>query len=155
MKRLAAQLMAKVSALTPDTLWGEIALILTDHPGMIEIHEACMGKSHTTDVLTLRYDPVPGETSSEVNVELIINVQRAMDMGQQSCPGRKTRVPWGECREFALYIAHGCDHLTGADDGDRHGRERMRKRELRWLSEAHDSGLVEGLLHAGPVGTDP
>ena len=143
--------MAKVSALTPGANWGEIALILTDHAGMEEINEACTGKQQSTDVLSLSYDSVPGESTC-VNVELVINIQRAIEMGRQTPPRRRTRVPWGECREFALYVAHGCDHLTGASDNDRQGREHMRRRELGWLSEAHAQGLVEGLLRPSKAG---
>ena len=138
--------MAKVSALAPDAEWGEITLILTDDPGMIKMNAACTGKPEVTDVLTLRYDPIPGETSTLTNAELVVNVQQAIAVGQESPPRGNTHVPWGECREFALYIAHGCDHLTGAGDDDREGRERMRRRELAWLAEAHSAGLVDGLL---------
>ena len=70
--------MAKVSALTPGANWGEIALILTDHAGMVEINEACTGKQQSTDVLSLSYDSVPGESTC-VNVELVINIQRYRD----------------------------------------------------------------------------
>ena len=45
-------------------------------------------------------------------------------------------------RELALYLAHGCDHLTGADDATPAGRARMRRRELGWLRELALTRLI-------------
>ena len=46
----------------------------------------------------------------------------------------------GPAHELALYIAHGCDHLAGEDDTTPAQRQRMRKRELRWLREVQKHG---------------
>ena len=56
------------------------------------------------------------------------------------------RKDWGASSELGLYIAHGCDHLSGAEDYDRPGRERMRRRELRWLQQARAGGLLEDMV---------
>ena len=139
--------MDKVGRALPGVYWGEVSLILSDDSGIQGINKQCLDRDETTDVLSLNYEPIPGE-KTEHCAELIINVQRAIESGQKpSSSGRNsTAVPWGECREMALYIAHGCNHLSGANDGDREGRWRMRRRELRWLSLAHEEGLIEGLL---------
>ena len=45
---------------------------------------------------------------------------------------------WSPDNELLLYVAHGMDHLSGADDADDAddaGYMRMRRRELRWMSE--------------------
>lgn len=147
MRQLAALFMDKVRRALPGVRWSELTLILADDSGIRGINKQCLGRDETTDVLSLHYEPIPGE-KTEHCAELIINVQRAIESGQKpSSAGRKsTVVPWGECRELALYIAHGCDHLSGANDVDYQGRLRMRRRELRWLSLAHQEGLIEGVL---------
>jgi len=147
LQQLAALFMDKVGRALPGVCWSELTLILADDSGIQVINKQCLGRDETTDVLSLHYEPIPGE-ETEHCAELIINVQRAVESGQKpsSSGSRSTAVPWGECRELALYIAHGCDHLSGANDGDREGRSSMRRRELRWLSLAHEKGLIEGLL---------
>jgi len=47
--------------------------------------------------------------------------------------------------ELALYLAHGCDHLSGANDRTLRERRRMRRRELLWLAQARRNGLMAGL----------
>jgi len=147
LRLLAALFMAKVGRCRPGVLWSELTLILADDDGIQDINKQCLGRDESTDVLSLHYTPIPGEKMQHC-AELIINVQRAIESGlKPPSPSRgDTVVAWGECRELALYIAHGCDHLTGANDGDHQGSLRMRRRELRWLSLAHEEGLIEGLL---------
>jgi rRNA maturation RNase YbeY len=78
-----------------------------------------------TDVITQRYTPIPGESAGLIG-ELFVNVERA----HQAAP---RRTGWSPDHELALYLAHGCDHLTGADDTTPRERARMRRRELAWL----------------------
>jgi len=136
--------MGKVARLSPGMDWAEITIILTDDEGIRGFGAAVLDRPEVTDVLSLQYDPIPGE-EAKVCGELVINVQRAIEAGESHARGPRS-VPWGECREMALYVAHGCDHLSGADDDDRTGYLRMRRRELRWLAQAHAEGLIEGLL---------
>jgi len=84
-----------------------------------------MAHGGATDVITQRYDPIPGEPGG-LTGELFVNAERAA-----CCAPR--RAGWDPDRELALYLAHGFDHLTGADDGTRAERSRMRRRELGWL----------------------
>ncbi len=104
-------------------------------------HRAVFDRHGPTDVITMRYAPMPG-LDTETCGELIVNIERAVDEGRK-------RVPrgWTPAHELALYIAHGLDHLTGADDTDSAGRRRMRARELRWVRGAERAGLLRGLLH--------
>ena len=53
------------------------------------------------------------------------NLERARAEGR----GR----PGGPARELALYLAHGLDHLAGADDDVPARRRAMRRRETAWL----------------------
>jgi len=55
----------------------------------------------------------------------------------------------GPDRELALYLAHGCDHLAGADDATPRQRAAMRRRELRWLRAAAHADLLMGLFSKG------
>ena len=95
-----------------------------------------MERDEVTDVLSFDYAPLPGETDTP-SAEIVVNVERARRVGPRY---------GGVDRELALYIAHGCNHLTGADDSTIRDRERMRRRERRWLTAARENGLLEGLI---------
>jgi ssRNA-specific RNase YbeY (16S rRNA maturation enzyme) len=101
---------------------------------MEEVHLRCFSRGGTTDVISLRYDSIPGEPASLAG-EVFVNVELAAQATQ-----------FGRERELALYIAHGIDHLAGESDADARGRARMRRRELRWLRMAEAADLIEGLL---------
>jgi rRNA maturation RNase YbeY len=121
--------------------WGEVSVVLVDDRRMATLNARWLGHGETTDVLSLCYDPLPGQTTRDG--ELIVNVERA---------AQARRYGWGFARELALYIAHGCDHLGGADDADPDQRRRMRRRELRWLRQARQLGLVDALSAASGGG---
>ncbi len=117
-------LMEKVARLNRNREWGEISLVLMDNEGIIPVNAAHLSKSNPTDVISFAYPPMPG-TEKWIG-EVLVNAQRAIEEG-----GRRGDIP----KELALYIAHGCDHLSGADDSTDVLRRRMRRRELRWLRE--------------------
>ncbi len=102
-----------------------------DDAGITEVNEALLHHEGPTDVITVRYRAVPGEPEQGDVAELYVNVQRAAQL---------SRRRWPAGRELALYLAHGCDHLTGADDATLVQRIRMRLRELRWLRNAERQG---------------
>lgn len=102
------------------------------------------GKSESTDVISLRYDPLPGFDSSGSG-EVLVNVDLALVEGCR----RRARANWSAAHELALYVAHGVDHLTGASDATPAGRRRMRARELNWVRSAERRGLLAGLLRGG------
>jgi len=104
--------------------WREICVVLVDDQESGEIHHATFGDPSPTDVITLRY--LDGDT---LDAELIVNVQRAVEEGKK----RSRRAAWSPRHELALYLAHGIDHLSGADDATPADRARMRRRELRWI----------------------
>jgi probable rRNA maturation factor len=120
-----------VSARSKDCPWGEISLVLSNDSGIHSINRDFLGHDYPTDVISFAYDPVPGE-STAISGEIVVNVELAVRLGARF---------GGPERELALYIAHGCDHLTGADDATTPQRRRMRARELRWLKEAEELGL--------------
>jgi len=117
--------------------WAELALILLDNAGIVEANRRVFARDAVTDVISQAYAPLPGQGRCG---EILINVERA-------CEEAERRPGWTAEHEFALYIAHGCDHLAGADDADDAGRRRMRRRELQWVAEAEKAGLIEDLFH--------
>jgi len=118
-------------------LWEEISLALTNDSGIHAVNRTFLNHDYPTDVISFSYKPMPGE-SGAISGEIVVNVELAIRLGKHFK---------GAERELALYIAHGCDHLTGADDATGSQRRRMRARELRWVKAAEKQGLLEGLLH--------
>ncbi len=108
---------------TPGTVWREVTLLLTDDAGITQYNREFFGKDRPTDVISFRYEPVPGEKGT--TGDLIVNVERAVQTG----PGHS-----GIDSELALYIAHGFNHLSGADDNTPARRAAMRRTELRQLA---------------------
>ncbi len=114
--------------------WSEVCIVLVDDALITQTNREYFAKDRPTDVISFRYDPVPGEDDAWSG-DLIINVDRAVQVG----PDHQ-----GPDYELALYIAHGFDHLTGAEDDTDSRRKKMRATETRWLREAGD--LAEGLF---------
>ncbi|MDA0576802.1 MAG: rRNA maturation RNase YbeY [Verrucomicrobia bacterium] len=143
--------MGEASRRTPRCDWGEIHLVLVDDSGIAAVHAAWMDLDSATDVLTQRYDPMPGQPGAHAG-EIVVNVQRAHEIGRAQWPRISPRaLANGCCHELGLYVAHGCDHLTGASDATPPERRRMRARELRWLRAAAQAGLLNRLI--SPRGT--
>ena len=134
----------------PVRRWGEVSIVLTDNLDIRAMNHNQLGRNEVTDVLSFRYDALPGEALAAA--EIIVNVERAVAIGSSMAErdqrkmsasgGSQTAGYWSPSRELALYVAHGCDHLSGEDDGDCVSRTRMRRRELRWLRSARVEGLI-------------
>ena len=123
-RRLAAKLAAELEAADAETVWQEVTLLLTDDAGITQYNREFFGKDHPTDVISFRSEPVPGEDGA--TGDLIVNVECA------ACEGPRHEGPDAE---LALYIAHGFNHLSGADDDTPARRAAMRRTEMRWLAE--------------------
>jgi probable rRNA maturation factor len=134
-KRLAHALGVFAQKRTPTALWQEVTIHLLTDITIAPINQAIMHHEGPTDVITQRYDPTPGEPEGVIG-ELFINVERA-------CTIPRTKG-WTKQQELALYLAHGFDHLTGADDATTQQRTTMRRRERRWLELTRD--YISGLL---------
>ncbi|MBI9021443.1 MAG: rRNA maturation RNase YbeY [Verrucomicrobia bacterium] len=124
-RRLTAKLAERLAAADPESVWSEVTLLLTDDAGITQTNREFFGKDRPTDVISFRYDPVPGE-EDEATGDLIVNVE---------CAVREGAAHDGADAELALYIAHGFDHLSGADDDTPARRAAMRRTEMRWLEE--------------------
>jgi len=134
-RRLAAWLLQQAL----EAPWASLEIILTDDAGIVAANRAVFGRDYVTDVISLAYPPLPGEQGGAG--ELIIDVAQAVREG--------ARRAGGPDRELALYLAHGCDHLAGADDATPRQRAAMRRRELRWLRAAAHADLLMGLFSKG------
>ena len=106
LQKLADWLGLKLTAKTAPERWSEVCIVLTDDEGITLTNREYFGKDRPTDVISFRYDPIPGEEDG-VTGDLIINVDRAVQVGPEH---------QGINYELALYMAHGFDHLTGAED---------------------------------------
>ena len=124
--RAAAQFFAAKSSARIGVPFRAVTVVLQDDAFSAEVHEAINGAKGPTDVITQRYDAMPGE-SEGVYGELYVNVDQAV----RAAPKRRG---WSPARELLLYVAHGMDHLSGADDLKPRDYDRMRRRELSWLS---------------------
>ncbi|MCX7007028.1 MAG: rRNA maturation RNase YbeY [Kiritimatiellaeota bacterium] len=116
--------------------FNSLEVLLTDDAGIVTANHAVFGRDYVTDVISLAYPPLPGEQGGAG--ELIINVELAAREG--------ARRTGGSDHELSLYLAHGCDHLAGADDATPRQRAAMRRRELRWLRAAARGGLLRNLF---------
>jgi len=107
--------------------WHEVVVHLVDDDVSEEIHRAIMGIDGATDVVTQAYDAIPPEKPGLLG-ELFVNTDQAL----RAAPKRKG---WTVAKELLLYIAHGMDHLSGADDHEERDYRAMRRRELGWLCD--------------------
>ena len=123
----AARLFAARSGARIGMPFRAVTVILQDDAFSAEVHETINGAKGATDVITQRYDAMPGEEPG-VYGELYVNVDQAL----RAAPKRRG---WSPAKELLLYVAHGMDHLSGADDLNPADYDRMRRRELAWLRQ--------------------
>ena len=128
--KAAAAFFAEKSSSRIGVPFRAVTVILQDDAFSAEVHEAINGAEGPTDVITQRYDAMPGEAEG-VYGELYVNVDQTLRV----VPKRRG---WSVTKELLLYVAHGMDHLSGADDLRPADYDRMRRRELRWMKELYD-----------------
>jgi len=135
-RKLISWLIAQWPELKPLPKWSEITLILTNDAGITPVNRATFGKDEPTDVISLTYHGMPGESPAPGG-EVFVNAERARGIG---------RTARGAGRELALYIAHGLHHLAGASDRTPTLRKAMLNEEETWLSKAEKEGLLNKLV---------
>lgn len=136
LRNLAAFFMEQLGRFCPGLDLGCISILVTDDEGIAGINREHFGRSGITDVISFRYQPAGAEKAYAGDIA--INLEEAM---RGSSPVRG----WNAAKELALYLAHGFDHLSGADDATPAQRRTMRRRELGWLKLADREGLLRGL----------
>lgn len=135
LQKLANYIGKQLQSLDPERIWNDISILLLDDELITETNRQYFDKDRPTDVITFRYDPVPGEDGYDG--DLLVNCERAVTIGPDH---------GGIQHELALYLSHGFDHLSGAEDYADEDRAAMRKTELRWLVEAEKLGLLTRLI---------
>ena len=125
--RAAAAFFAARSSARCGERFRAVTIILQDDAASDEVHRGILGVAGATDVITQRYEAIPPEPAG-VYGELYVNVDRA----RQAAPRRRG---WSAAKELLLYVAHGIDHLSGADDSRPADFARMRRRELKWIRD--------------------
>jgi len=124
LKKLIANLSKCLEQADLETVWQEVTLVLTDDVGITHTNREFFGKNHPTDVISFRYEPIPGE-EDQATGDLIVNVECALREGPEHD---------GANEELALYIAHGFDHLSGSGDDTPKKRAAMLRTEKQWLA---------------------
>lgn len=132
----AAQFFAEQSCRRVGGTWHEVTVHLVRDDESDAMHKAIMGIAGTTDVITQAYDAIPPEAPGLFG-ELFVNTDQAL----RAAPKRRG---WCPARELLLYIAHGMDHLSGANDLSPVDYARMRRRELAWIRHLAESDLQIG-----------
>ncbi len=132
--RAAAVAFAAKSSARVGVPFRAVTIVLQGDAASAKAHEAINGAAGPTDVITQGYDAMPGEEPG-IYGELYVNVDQARRVAPK-CAG------WSAAKELLLYVAHGMDHLSGADDLDEKGYARMRRRELGWLKGLMLSALL-------------
>lgn len=124
LKRAATYFAARSSARI-GVPFREVVVVLQDDAASDEAHRAIMNVAGATDVITQGYAAIPPEPAG-VYGELYVNCDQALRVAPK-------RRGWSAAKELLLYVAHGMDHLSGADDHEPADYARMRRRELSWL----------------------
>ena len=123
--RTTAAFFAARSAVRIRTPFRAVTIVLQDDAFSAEVHQAINGVAGATDVVTQRYDALPDEAPG-IYGELYVKCDQAIRVAPK-------RRGWNAAKELLLYVAHGMDHLSGADDLEPADYARMRRRELAWL----------------------
>ncbi|MDF3128216.1 rRNA maturation RNase YbeY [Kiritimatiellaeota bacterium B1221] len=121
----ALWIMKKVEALDDSFHWSELSLVFMDDQ-IRELNLQWFKKDTVTDVISFAY---PAEASTG---EVIVNAQQAVEEG-------KLRI--SADYELALYIAHGCHHLMGAEDDTPARKKSMLDLEQKWVEEYFTQNL--------------
>lgn len=130
LRRYARRVMDWVADLEPAFHWTELSLVLTDD-SIRALNREWFGKDRVTDVISFAY-PERGEGVGDTG-EVIVNLRQALEEG---------RLRNGPDEELALYIAHGCHHLTGAEDNTPERKRAMLALETQWVQQARDEQLL-------------
>ncbi len=130
LRRYTHWIMGRVQPLHRAFHWTELSLVLTDD-AIRGLNREWFGKDTVTDVISFAY-PDDGFGVGDTG-EVIVNVAQARGEGQlRTSPDH----------ELALYIAHGCHHLTGAEDDTPARKQAMLRLERAWVSRAKEKNLL-------------
>ncbi len=137
--RYALWIMGKVARLDPAFHWVELSLVLTDD-AIRDLNREWFDRDCITDVISFAYpfDGISLDFGADVRTggdtgEVVINLVQAHEEG---------RLRDSPDRELALYLAHGCHHLIGAEDDTTERKRAMLTLETAWVNEARSLKLA-------------
>lgn len=130
LQRYAHWIMERVQRLRKEFKWTELSIVLTDD-SIRALNQEWFGKDRVTDVISFAYPDSGNETGD--TGEIVVNLQQAWEEG---------RLRTSPDQELALYIAHGCHHLTGAEDDTPDRKRAMLRLESAWVKKADSLGLL-------------
>jgi len=108
---------------------------VTDDAQIAEVNRTLFRREGPTDVIAVRYDPVPGEGPG-VSGDILVNAERAL----RSAAQRRCSPDY----ELLLYIAHGLLHLAGEEDRTPAQKRRMRRLEQTVLRAVSGASRIVG-----------
>ncbi len=130
LRQYAHWIMERVQRLRKEFKWTELSIVLTDD-SIRALNQQWFGKDRVTDVISFAYPDSGNETGD--TGEIILNVLQAREEGLlRTSPDH----------ELALYLAHGCHHLTGAEDDTPERKRAMLRLESAWVKKAESLNLV-------------
>lgn len=119
-ERYALWIMEQVERLDNSFNWTELSLVFMDDQ-IRDLNREWFKKDTVTDVISFAY---PAKASTG---EVIVNAQQAFEEG---------KLRTSPDHELALYIAHGCHHLMGAEDDTPERKKSMLDLEQKWVEES-------------------
>jgi rRNA maturation RNase YbeY len=123
-------IMEKVRALHPAYDWRELSIVFSDDR-IRDLNLRWFGRDTVTDVISFAY------TDGDPGGEIIVNLQQAVEEGNlRESPDH----------ELALYLAHGCHHLMGANDDTPKQKQAMLELESAWIQEAVTLHILQPLF---------
>lgn len=125
--REAAEFFALRSSKRVGIPFRSVTVVLQNDSESDAVHREIMDVEGATDVITQAYEAMPPEPEG-IYGELYVNTDQAVRFSAIA-------KNWSAAKELLLYVAHGMDHLSGADDFDPADRVRMRRRELKWIRD--------------------
>ncbi len=137
LKRLMEFFISEASSKAGHFAYNMLAILLVNDEGIRRYKIEFFDKNETTDVITIpQAHTLPLAMQS---ADIIVNTEMALR------ESKKRTIPLAE--EFALYLAHAIDHLSGAKDNTPKKRMAMLKRESLWVASAKSRGLLNDLCN--------
>lgn len=138
LERYTHWIMEQVQNLAPEFRWTELSLVITDD-SIRALNREWFDRDRVTDVISFAY-PDDGYQDGDTG-EVVVNAEQAWGEGALRESGD---------RELALYIAHGCHHLMGAEDHSPDRKRAMLTLEKSWLEDAGARGLAGPFFTSRP-----
>ena len=94
LQKLTDWLGRKLEACTAPDTWSEVSILLVDDEGITQTNREYFGKNRPTDVISFRYEPVPGEAPAYSGDLVVLHPHPDLDWQRRTrgMPYRGTKV---------------------------------------------------------------